>query len=228
MKLFQCLFGLALSTAQPALAATASPVVVELFQSQGCSSCPPANAILNELSARPDILALNFSVTYWDRLGWPDSFAKPAFTQRQYAYAAAMKSSEVFTPQLLVNGQLSVVGSNRTAVDAAIIKAPRASNAPSLVIDTDKVTIGGGRTKGSAIVWLVRYDPREQRVAVRRGENGGKTLPHRNIVRELTKIGQWSGQATILTLPAQTNPALRTAVLLQAGPGGPILAARKS
>ena len=202
------------------------PVVVELFQSQGCSSCPPANANINAIADRPDLLVLSFGVTYWDSLGWKDTFAKPAFTARQWDYARGLGHSNVATPQVVLNGRRDLVGNNGPVLDAAIRAVPPTSG-PSLSVTASRATVGAGAAPAKgAEVWLVRYDPRVQQISIRRGENGGKTLPHRNIVRELVKLGRWTGPAVSYSLPAATDPALRTAVLVQTT-GGPILAAGK-
>jgi hypothetical protein len=105
--------GLFLSPAMPAFAGNQNLTVVEIFQSQGCSSCPPANANVMALSGRPDILTLSFGVTYWDHLGWKDTFAKPQYTERQWDYARAFHRDQVFTPEVVVNGRADVVGQNR-------------------------------------------------------------------------------------------------------------------
>jgi hypothetical protein len=118
-------------TAAPALAAgPGNPTVVELYQSQGCSSCPPADAVLNGLADRPDVLALNFAVTYWDQLGWKDSFAQPAFTKRQWDYANRGRRESVATPQMIVNGTGVLTGNRRSDVDAAIDRFARRPPAP--------------------------------------------------------------------------------------------------
>lgn len=218
-----------LAAAGPARAADREhPTVVELFQSQGCSSCPPANANVLAVADRPDVLALSFQVTYWDQLGWKDTFAHPAFTGRQWDYARAWKRAQVATPEVVVNGRRDLIGSNRGELDNVIRSADRGGAGPSLSVTAGKATVGAGGGKAAAAdVWLVRYDPRVVQVPIRRGENSGKTLPHRNVVRELVKLGAWDGRARSFDLPAAKNPALRTAVLLQAGPGGPILSAAR-
>jgi hypothetical protein len=221
--------GLALALAAGALSAQAAgkpPVVVELYQSQGCSSCPPADHNVNALADRPDVLALSFSVTYWDRLGWKDTFAKDAFTARQYDYAKGFKRNSVATPQVVINGRSDLVGNNRAQLDAAIAKAAPLPG-PTVTFAAGKVTIAAAPATGEADVWLVRYDPRIQQVAVRRGENAGKTLPHRNIVRELVRLGSWTGKPASFVLPAAADPNLKTAILVQTRVGGPILAAAK-
>jgi hypothetical protein len=217
-------FFLALGAGHPQAADASHPAVVELFQSQGCSSCPPANANLNALSGRADVLALSFSVTYWDSLGWKDTFAKGQFTDRQYQYAHAMHRDNVYTPQVVVNGAIAGVGAERGEIEALMRQAERAGG-PAIAISGGSVEIGAARGQ-AADVWLVRYDARTIEVSVGRGENAGKTLPHRNIVREMVRLGGWSGQAERFAIP-DGDPGLSTAVLVQAAGAGPILAAAK-
>jgi hypothetical protein len=218
--------GLALQGAAMAQPATA-PIVVELFQSQGCSSCPPANANVNAIAGRPDILALSYGVTYWDDLGWKDTFAKPQFTARQWDYAHSLGHANVGTPQVVINGQRDLVGSDSRKLDAAI-SAAAAFDGPAIAVHAGKVEIGAGKAPaGAATVWLVRYDPRVRAVPIRRGENGGKTLPHKNIVVEMSALGRWSGKPASYVLPPSPDGALSTAILVQAGKAGPILSAAK-
>ncbi len=205
-------------------ASGAAPVVVELFTSQGCSSCPPADDVLAALSEKPGIVALSFGVTYWDQLGWKDTFATPEYTARQRDYAAALGKRSVFTPQIVVNGRADAIGSRRPDVEALIASARRQPDGPSISITADQVAIGAGRTPRVADIWLVRYDPRTVQVAIRRGENGGRTLPHKNVVRALERLGGWNGAPTQIPLPP-APAGLKTAVLVQAQNGGPILAA---
>lgn len=211
---------------QPARAADPGrPVVIELFQSQGCSSCPPANANLNAIADRPDVLALSFAVTYWDNLGWKDTFARDTYTQRQWDYAHGLHHGNVYTPQMVVNGRRDIVGVNPGEVAAAIRSAGSPAG-PAVSVASGALSIAKGEApKGGADVWLVRYDPRVQQVAVKRGENGGRTLPHRNIVRQLTRLGAWTGSAASFAIPAGGDANLRTAILVQGAHGGPILAA---
>ncbi len=203
------------------------PTVVELFQSQGCSSCPPANAVLNAIAGRPDVLALSFAVTYWDYLGWQDKFAHPAFTARQWEYAKAGGRANVATPQMIVNGRGALIGHRRSEAEAAITRFDRGVSGPAISAGNSRVNVGSGRTGQPANVWLVRYDPRQHQVPIRAGENGGRTLPHKNIVREIYLLGKWNGAAASYGTPAAKNAALRSAVLVQSGPGGAILAARR-
>jgi hypothetical protein len=201
------------------------PAVVELFTSQGCSSCPPANANLRALADRPDVLALSFSVTYWDHLGWKDTFAKPEFTQRQYDYEKPLGEDGPFTPQIVVDGNRDTVGNERSAIEKLIAVSHR-DHAPMVLLADDKIHVGAASGR-SAQVWLVRYDPRLQNIAIGAGENSGTTLPHRNVVRALTLLGTWDGTARDFALP-KADGGLKTAVLLQSGKGGPIIAVARN
>jgi len=208
-----------------ATSASAAPLtVVELFQSQGCSSCPPANANVMALSDRPDLLTLSFGVIYWDQLGWKDTFASPRYTQRQWDYAHAFHRAQVFTPEVVVNGHADVVGQDRAELEA-LISREQSHNGPEIHLESGFVSIGAG--EGRAQIWLVRFDPRVVQVPVARGENGGRTLPHRNVVKELAALGSWNGLPVSFPLPAVGDSGLRTAILVQAGSGGRILAAAR-
>ena len=211
-------------TGAPPAAANAPLTVVELFQSQGCSSCPPANANVMALADRPDILALSFGVTYWDQLGWKDTFASPRYTDRQWDYAHAFHRTQVFTPEVVVNGRADVVGQDRGELEA-LIERERTAAGPDIRLDRGAVTVGSG--DGVAEILLVRFDPRLVQVPVQRGENGGRTLPHRNVVKELLVLGHWTGKPTTFILPPASDAVLRTAILVQKTPGGPILAAAR-
>jgi hypothetical protein len=205
-------------------ASAANPVVVELFQSQGCSSCPPANAAVNAIADRSDIIALNFAVTYWDRLGWKDIFADKAYTQRQYDYARTLGDENVYTPQIILNGKRAIVGTKPGELSRAIAATSPLGNAPSITADTASVKIGSG--SGGATVWLVRYDPRVQNVAVRSGENSGRVLPHKNIVRQLDKLGRWNGAAVNYALTKSGNTIWKPVILVQSDRGA-ILSAKR-
>ncbi len=216
----------ALMSGTAALAQSSPVQVVELYTSQGCSSCPPANAAVAAIANRPEILALSFGVTYWDDLGWKDTFAQKAFTDRQWDYAHGLRHNNVATPQVVVNGRLDTVGQSVGDLDQALRKAALPAGGPSVELRGATVEIHGPSAPHPADVWLVRYDPNVVQVPVKRGENTGKTLPHKNVVKELTKLGAWSGGEATFQAPA--GPAgLKTAVLIQAGRGGPILAAAK-
>jgi len=208
-------------------AARADPTVVELYQSQGCSSCPPADANVNAIADAPGLIVLSFGVTYWDDLGWKDTFASPRFTARQWAYAHGLRHEDVATPQVVINGRTDVVGADPRQLYATIRAAGSPSGAELSVAD-GRASIAAGRApRGGADIWLVRYDSRILNVAIRAGENGGKTLPHRHVVRELTRLGGWTGAAVSYAVPPARDANLRTAILVQAANGGPILAAGK-
>jgi hypothetical protein len=226
-RLFAWLIGssIAIGAASAHAADASHPAVVELFQSQGCSSCPPANANVNALSRRADVLALSFAVTYWDRLGWKDTFAKAQFTERQWQYARAMRQQDVYTPQVVVNGRVAGVGADPGEIEGLISRADRGTTGPTVTISGGSAEIGAAPGHGQAAdVLLIRYDPRTLEVSVRRGENTGKTLPHRNIVREMVRLGGWNGRSENFSLPANDS-GLRSAILVQATGAGPILAA---
>ncbi|HEY5339222.1 MAG TPA: DUF1223 domain-containing protein [Rhizomicrobium sp.] len=227
MRLTRSLAAAALlcGTAASAEAATAAnPAVVELFTSQGCSSCPPANANLIQLANRPDVIALSFDVTYWDYLGWKDTFDSPAYTERQKDYEAPLGESGPFTPQMVVDGSKDTVGFVRSDIEKLIAQSNRA-NAPAIHLSGSGVSIEAG-SGGNADVWLVRYDPNVVQIPISRGENSGTTQPQTHVVRALTKLGEWKGGAASFAIPPEPS-GLKTAVLLQRGPGGPIVAAAR-
>lgn len=205
----------------------ASPVVVELYQSQGCSSCPPANQILNGFAGRGDLIPLSFAVTYWDQLGWKDTFARPDYTRRQWDYAHANGRGIVATPQFVVAGRFIVSGSDPRALGAAIEQAKMQAPASKIAFRSGTIQIGPGHPSRPASVWLVRYDPRIIEVRIGRGENEGRTLPHRNIVTGLWRIGTWDGGAASYAPPAGSGNGQARAVIVQQGTGGPIIAATR-
>ena len=210
--------------AAPANAASKSPVVVELFTSQGCSSCPPANANLIKLSNRPGVLALSFAVTYWDYLGWKDIFDRPEYTDRQSDYEPPLGQSGPFTPQMVINGASTAVGDNLPIVENLIAAAKPAAG-PEITLGSGSVTIGSANAPTTgADVWLVRYDPNVVEVPVGRGENTGRTLPHTHVVHSLKRLGGWTGGPLSFDLSSPSD-GYRTAILVQGTHGGPILAA---
>ncbi|MBV8612426.1 MAG: DUF1223 domain-containing protein, partial [Acetobacteraceae bacterium] len=180
-----------------AFAAAPGPkTVVELFTSQACSSCPPADALLAELKhTRPDLLALDFHVDYWNRTGWADPYSLAAATERQRRYAGVLEGGGVYTPQMVIGGTAQAVGSDRAAVSAAIAAA-QASRAPPVPLAVEwkggslAVSIGPG--EGSATLWLVGFDARHV-TPIGRGENAGRVLTEVNVVRSLREAGRWRG-----------------------------------
>lgn len=204
-------------------AAPTQPVVLELFTSQGCSSCPPADLAVAKAADRLDVIALSFGVTYWNNLGWKDTFARQEFTERQYAYAKSLGGG-AYTPEVVAGGRVHGVGNSPGAV-ASLIARGRTQPLTTVSLAGSQAQVGAGvAPKGGADVWLVRYDPRTLQVPVKAGENNGKTLPIRNVVRQLKKLGDWSGQPASFALPP-TGDGLKTVVLVQGRRGGPILAA---
>jgi hypothetical protein len=187
-------------------AAARDLVVVELFTSQGCSSCPPADALLGDLAKRDDVLALSLHVDYWDYIGWKDPFASPANTQRQRAYARQFGLGYVYTPQMVVNGRSQMTGSNRPAVLHGI---DQAKGAPGLAIELKRdgntltASLPQGDADGDAAVYAVLFD-NEHVTDVRRGENRGRKLAYSNVVRDMERVATWRGAA--LTLPLDRLP----------------------
>jgi hypothetical protein len=215
--------------AVPVAPALASPTVVELYQSQGCSSCPPAIANINALADDPQLLVLDFAVTYWDNLGWKDTFARPEYTKRQWDYAHGLRHGNVYTPQVVVAGHRDLAGTDPRELRRAVDAAKSATDAPSLSLQGNMVSIGSSAAPAQrADVWLVRYDPRIQNVAIGAGENGGATIAHKNIVREVTRLGTWNGKPEQFRIMPAPDSTWRNAILVQGLSGGEILAAAKS
>ena len=218
----------------PALAgsdAAMPPVVVELFTSQGCSSCPPAEAFLNELADEDGIIALELHVDYWDYIGWPDPFASPHITQRQRDYARELKLRYVYTPQMVIDGRHNVVGSHRQQVREAIGQATLRGKTLAVSF-SDKgggmIIIPEGRPPaGGATVWLAIYDGVHE-TDVERGENKGQKLKNRNVVRELEELAVWTGERLEIPVDLARVAALGRAgcaILVQQGRTGPIIGA---
>ncbi|HTV90042.1 MAG TPA: DUF1223 domain-containing protein [Stellaceae bacterium] len=202
-------------------AAGQRPHIVELFTSQACSSCPPADALLAQLATRPDVVALGFHITYWNGPGWHDPLSNPAATARQQAYARRFDAGQVYTPEIVVDGDHAMVGSDRGAVLAALAAAPPPARAPvAFAADRRAVTIGRGNGRGAVL--LVRF-LRRQTTRVAGGENAGRLLSDANGVEALTQLGEWDG-APLRFAVAPPGRDEGIAVLVQA-PAGPILGA---
>lgn len=205
-------------------------VVVELFTSQGCSSCPPADEILGELATRADVLPLALHVDYWDYIGWKDSFASPAFTQRQRGYARAVGERTIYTPQMIVGGRDHVIGTKPMKLAHLIERHHAVPEAVDLVLARrgDSVEISArarAPQPGKYAVILVTYRPSET-VAIRRGENAGRTITYYNIVLGLAEVGRWNGKDSFAaTAPVSAARGDAVAVLIQEEGQGPILAA---
>ena len=206
------------------------PVVVELFTSQGCSSCVKSGELVAALDQRPRVLTLTFPVSYWDYLGWRDTLAKPEFDDRQRAYMHTLALRDVYTPQVVVDGRLQAAAVDRDAVDKLVKTASRAaSDPPELSLSKSRIAIGSGEAPpGGADVWLVRYLPGDQSVRVLTGSNRGQTIIEHNVVRELQRLGGWRGRPVRLHLPASDDKTLKTVVIVQAVRNGRILAVGRS
>ena len=224
-----CGLWLGLTGAVPgASAQTAEPVVVvELYTSQGCSSCPPADAYLAVLADQPGVMPLALHVDYWDYIGWADSFAQAKFTDRQRAYAKAAGSRTIYTPQMVVNGVDLAVGSDSVLVDGMIRLHQGKLQAVALQVRRTGTSISisarAFAENGPMRVQLVRYTASET-VAIERGENAGKTVTYRNIVTSWMLVGSWDGALDLaLSVPAPGSEPL--VVIVQTEGAGPILAA---
>ena len=201
--------------------------VVELYTSQGCSSCPAADALLNRLAERDDIIAVSLAVDYWDYLGWKDTLAQSKFSERQKAFAKAIGDGMVYTPQVVVNGSVHALGSDKSAIEQAILKTRKngAMSLPpvtlTLVDGKLNVTVpdvAGGETGGE--VWLFGL-VKAATIVIGRGENKGRTVTYHNVVRRWIKLGDWSGKANAWSVPVQKlkgdSGIDEAAVLVQGG-----------
>lgn len=225
--------GSASSFAQTSTTKTFTPVL-ELFTSQGCSSCPPADRHLGELQNRTDLVTLSFPVDYWDYLGWSDTLASPENAVRQRLYAKKNGSGAVYTPQVVVNGVTHAVGSRPAEVEHAIkmARSQLASRAVAVHLHMQKKNLvveteAASAPSEPATVWLALIS-KVKKVMIKRGENSGRTIAYYNVVHKLKKVGEWNGLAEKLVLPVKdmlTGDADTCAILIQEGAGGPILGA---
>jgi hypothetical protein len=209
---------------RPLQAQAAQPIVLELFTSQSCSSCPPADALLTELARdRPDLLPLSFHVTYWNRLGWRDRFSLQAATERQQGYARTLPETafgpgQIYTPQLVVHGRRDAVGSDRAAVLAAIaaVAGRRTQVVAGLAVRDGAVEVSVGSGVDTGNLWLIGFDRRHV-TQIGAGENGGRTLAHSNVVRSIVLAGTWEGRSIRATVPRPDGE--RLALLVQTAEG---------
>ncbi|MFT4962098.1 MAG: hypothetical protein ACI92Z_003194 [Paracoccaceae bacterium] len=220
-----------LALAAPVLAQD-SPVVVELFTSQGCSSCPPADKLMQKLAARDDVIALALHVDYWDYIGWKDVYADPENARRQRLYAQASDRRMVYTPQMVINGQEDVIGTHVMEL-TDLIAEHKAAPQHVRVLATRKGSkvlvqvenIDGTKLDGPLMVQLVRYTPSHE-IDITRGENAGKRMKYTNVVDDLSVIGRWNGR-TPLKLTARLDDNSPAVVLVQyKGPGAIVAAVR--
>ncbi len=208
--------------------AQSNMVVVELYTSQGCSSCPPADDLLTKLAERDDVIALALHVDYWDYIGWADIFADPSFTVRQRSYAQALGNRMIYTPQMIIGGSTHVVGSKVNDVISQI-DAESAKSSPITLAVTRKggrVLISASSTEGRVkpmIVQLVRFEPLKT-TAITRGENAGRTINYTNIVTSWDQVKKWDGTKP-LNISVRAAGSDNVAVIVQADGFGQILAA---
>lgn len=200
-------------------------VLVELFTSQGCSSCPPADEALAELVARDDVLALSMHVDYWDYLGWRDTFGMAETTARQQDYRETWDARYVYTPQMVVDGQVEVRGARLPDIEEAIVEAKRAPHPAKVALEPE-----GGRLRvtcadapAEAIVWAARYAP-ARKVSIEKGENAGRQMTYHNVVERLERLGTVAEAETGRLTLSPPPPGRGLAVWLQHGPGGPVMA----
>ncbi len=210
--------------------------VIELYTSQGCSSCPPADALLKTYAARPDVLAISLPVDYWDYLGWKDTLGSPKNSERQRSYARARGDGQVYTPQVVINGMAHAVGSSKPAIDAALMLTRdelAASRVPlKFWTEAGNLFIEAGAAAPNAslkdgVVWLAVIQPSAE-VEIARGENHGRKVAYTNVVRELTPVGTWTGQPLRIQLARSAignKDQDRIAVMIQSGKAGPIIGA---
>jgi len=198
--------GAAAVLARPALAAVKRPVIVELFTSQGCSSCPPADAYFKALKDQPDVVALSYHVDYWDYLGWRDTLGSPECSQRQYDYAKSRGDKNVYTPQTIINGGGHFVGSQRTHVSGGIDAARNETETDWVDMEmthnnTDvSINIPAGQPNKEATLWLMAFTPHVS-TEIKKGENAGSTIDYFNVVRKMVPAGMWHGEAAKILLP---------------------------
>lgn len=202
------------------------PVVIELFTSQGCSSCPPADAMMYDLAKQDNVIALALHVDYWDYIGWKDIFARPEHTARQHAYARAANATTVYTPQMIIGGVAHVVGSRPMQVMNAIQDQRRRGNVVDvrLVRNGERVQINATSIEpGEFVVQLVRFTPQAS-VDIRRGENAGRTLSYTNIVRAWDVLDRWDGRTGYAYEVDIAGPE-GVVVIVQQSTSGPIVGA---
>lgn len=211
-------------------AAQSSPVIVELYTSQGCSSCPPADALLATLIDDPNVIPLALHVDYWDYIGWKDTFADAAFTARQRRYAAHIGNRTIYTPQVVINGHEMIVGSRASALHDGIKRSTQEKSPVVLKVRRDggRLFVQAESSKPLAenvSIQIVRYLP-ESEVAIKRGENAGRHITYHNIVRSWQSVGQWTGKEPLDLQLDITGPEPVVVILQNLGPGEIVAAQR--
>ena len=216
---FAALFPLLALFATPTVAAEPM-AVVELFTSQGCSSCPAADRVIGELAAEGRVIALSVPVDYWDYLGWKDTLAQHSNSMRQRGYAGARGDRQVYTPQVVVNGSMQVIGSDREAIEAACKSAAKATVPVTLTRSGDNIEVDVGAGQGApATVWLLTV-ARASPVAISRGENHGRTVTYSNVVRSWQRVAEWTGSPMKSSVPLpELNAKDADAIVILVQPG---------
>lgn len=211
--------------------AAQGPVVVELFTSQGCSNCPPVDALLADLAEQEDVIALALHVDYWDYIGWADTFALPENTARQNAYARAAGSTVVYTPQLVIQGQAQMIGNQPMAVFGEIMDHMETPDPVSIDVTRDgddfemQAQVTGDPPTAAMVVHLVRYSLHEQ-VSIQRGENANLTIDYHNIVRDWRVVAEWDGRSAFSARLSELGPEPHVVIVQEAGNGAILAAAR--
>jgi len=209
----------------------AAPVVLELFTAQGCAGCSDADRMVEAVADTPGVIVLTYGVDYWDYLGWADTFARPEFAARQHAYRQALRLRSVSTPQVVIDGHRQVSGARSPELQTAIDEeSVRRDFPPEIEFRAagDRVGIGSGRPpEGGAEVVAVTYTPGLQSVQIDRGDNRGQTVRQLNVVRDVTRLGDWTGRSTLFALPSVSDDGDEVVVLLQARADHRILTAAR-
>ncbi len=212
----------------PGAASARPPILLELFTAQGCGTCGKAQAAVGEFVDRPGVIVLTFSVDYWDYLGWADTFAQSAFAERQRAYDTRFELRDVYTPQVIAGGAVQGSGDKPGAIQDLIRRARLQSMAPPAIEmrRNGRIAVGSGRRPhDGADVWLARYDPTVQKVEIKAGDNRGAKIEERNVVRQIVRLGPWSGRPTSFRPPAPLQAGLADVVIVQQAHGGVVIAA---
>ncbi|MBY0356068.1 MAG: DUF1223 domain-containing protein [Rickettsiales bacterium] len=229
MKIFSAFIGIMSAysavTAHAQTTPASHPAVLELFTSQGCSSCPPADKIVSSYADNAGVLVLSYHVNYWDYLGWKDPYSSAENTERQREYAAYLRARNVYTPQVIIQGKYDVVGSNRAALQSALVKATKQPqwHEPHLTRDNGGLKIQLSEAQGIDAILLVVGFQKHSTNGVARGENAGEQLSHRNSVTSTTSLGVWNGKP--LTKSFALPKGDGAAILIQSRETGEIIGA---
>lgn len=205
-------FALGMATAHAQAPAKPPKAVIELFTSQGCSSCPPADALVVELAKDPELIALTLPVTYWDYLGWKDTLGKDSFAKRQKLYAKARGDGQVYTPQVVINGATHAIGSERPEIEKAVNQFATTGFAARIALKEEngalqiRVASSASESETTAGIWILPTT-HQAAVPITRGENQGRTLSYANVVRGMVRVGDWNGKEVTVTAPLSATQA---------------------